>query len=402
MIRILLAMLLLSTQAVGDDLLEAVRRGDISRVRVILGETKDGTGFKDAHGWSPLHFAALNGDLDLARLLLSVGAEVDGRDGVGLTPLDIAALKGHHGMVEFLISRGARILPKEDIVETVPGTLPRLGLHPELKSLLEDLGIGPASSGISRMIHAVMEVREDLQRNMNQRGIGPRDRETEAPNDLFQAIEKADLKEVMRRVEKNPRTVFHRDRYGIGALHLAAVLGRIDLLRFLLDRGVSVDQTTKTGITPLYGASSEGRADTVAYLIQRGADVQARTVDGAVPLHSASTAAVAELLVRHGADVMTKNLHGYTPLHIAANYGHADVARFLIRSGARINEPNHYGWTPLMEAVYGRHLDIVRILLQKGADVNARSDGGSTALKVAVILGREDIAAVLIRSGGRE
>jgi ankyrin repeat protein len=52
--------------------------------------------------WTALHAAAGKGDLDLARLLLSLGADPGIRDGMGATPLDRARIVGQPAMVELL------------------------------------------------------------------------------------------------------------------------------------------------------------------------------------------------------------------------------------------------------------------------------------------------------------
>jgi cytochrome c len=56
---------------------------------------------------TPLHMAVLGGNTDLAALLLSKGADVDARDGSSNTPLHVAADRGHVAMIELLLSSGA-------------------------------------------------------------------------------------------------------------------------------------------------------------------------------------------------------------------------------------------------------------------------------------------------------
>ena len=53
--------------------------------------------FRDARGWSPLHYAAANGHVESMRLLLEAGSEKDARDTSpqGWTALLTAASRGH-------------------------------------------------------------------------------------------------------------------------------------------------------------------------------------------------------------------------------------------------------------------------------------------------------------------
>ena len=60
-------------------------------------------------GFTPLHSAAQNGDLDSARALIAGGADVQPRADNKQTPLDLALTKAHQAMVDFLESNGAHL-----------------------------------------------------------------------------------------------------------------------------------------------------------------------------------------------------------------------------------------------------------------------------------------------------
>jgi cytohesin len=61
---------------------------------------------------SPLHIAAYDGTITIAKMLVSKGAKVDCRDYYACTPLHKAAYKGNIEMVQFLIDNGADINAK--------------------------------------------------------------------------------------------------------------------------------------------------------------------------------------------------------------------------------------------------------------------------------------------------
>ena len=58
---------------------------------------------------SPLHLACLGGHIDVARVLLEWGADLNTPNVFGMTPLGYAASKNHKHVVEFLLSKGAKI-----------------------------------------------------------------------------------------------------------------------------------------------------------------------------------------------------------------------------------------------------------------------------------------------------
>jgi hypothetical protein len=59
------------------------------------------------NGWTPLHDAVMNGHIEIARLLLQNGAEVNAKDSDGYTPLHIAARNGHVDFLHLLVENGA-------------------------------------------------------------------------------------------------------------------------------------------------------------------------------------------------------------------------------------------------------------------------------------------------------
>jgi hypothetical protein len=85
---------------------------DICRLLIDKGaqvEAKDGT------GCAPLHFAAIQGHVEIVRLLCDRGADVEARCNGGLRPLHHAAMNGHISVVKELIEeRNAEINARDD------------------------------------------------------------------------------------------------------------------------------------------------------------------------------------------------------------------------------------------------------------------------------------------------
>ena len=63
---------------------------------------------KSAMGWTALHYAAINGDVDLVKYLIKYGANVNETTGEGSTPLYLAQLGNHEEIVKLLKSAGAK------------------------------------------------------------------------------------------------------------------------------------------------------------------------------------------------------------------------------------------------------------------------------------------------------
>ncbi len=61
---------------------------------------------RDNFKWTPLHFAAHTGQLDIVRYLVENGAELDAQTANGGTPIMRAIESSREGVVLFMIEKG--------------------------------------------------------------------------------------------------------------------------------------------------------------------------------------------------------------------------------------------------------------------------------------------------------
>ena len=83
-------------------------RRDKVRAALIRGQRLDVVDADDA-GKSPLHHAAENGHVDVAKLLITRGADIEAEDRWQGRPLDLACANGHMLTVRLLLYHGAKI-----------------------------------------------------------------------------------------------------------------------------------------------------------------------------------------------------------------------------------------------------------------------------------------------------
>lgn len=88
-------------------------------------------------GNTPLHVAAIRGDVEMVTLLLNAGAEVNAVGEYGDTPLHEAVSQGHSQVVQLLLSHGASKTATNWDGQT-PFCLARLKECHEIETLLTD------------------------------------------------------------------------------------------------------------------------------------------------------------------------------------------------------------------------------------------------------------------------
>ena len=79
-------------------------------------------------------------------------------------------------------------------------------------------------------------------------------------------------------------------------LHEASIHGRTPIVKLLIDKGASVNITSKIGSTPLHMAAQEGHLAAARLLVTSGARTDAAKRDGAMPIHLAAQANRHEML----------------------------------------------------------------------------------------------------------
>ena len=322
--------------------------------------------------WTPLHFASRFGHLDVAKWLLDRHADSKSKIWDGWTSLHLAAANQHIEIARLLLESDAEVNARSEegstpLHEASKGgglDIVRLLLDHHADARMRDNGEDTALHlAASRGSHEVSRIL--LEHNAE---INTQNNDGSTPLHCASAGGYLDLVRLLLDYDAD---VHVRDNHGNASLHLAAAGGSLGVARALLESGAKVDSQNDSGSTPLHRSSENGHRDVVRLLLDHAA-----------------------------ADTYVRDKSRNTPLHLAAANGNLETARILLERNAEVNARNDNGCTPLHRAsknLWRGYPDVVRLLLDHGADAHIRDHGGNTPSEVATGLRRDEIVELLSR-----
>uniref|UniRef100_A0A674K1T0 Ankyrin repeat and KH domain containing 1 n=1 Tax=Terrapene triunguis TaxID=2587831 RepID=A0A674K1T0_9SAUR len=215
---------------------------------------------RNVSDYTPLSLAASGGYVNIIKILLNAGAEINSRTGskLGISPLMLAAMNGHVPAVKLLLDMGSDINAQIETNRNTALTLACFQGRAEVVSLLLDRKANVehrAKTGLTPLMEAASGGYAEVGRVLLDKG--------------------ADV--------NAPPVPSSRDT----ALTIAADKGHYKFCELLINRGAHIDVRNKKGNTPLWLAANGGHFDVVQLLVQAGADVDAADNRKITPLMSA-------------------------------------------------------------------------------------------------------------------
>lgn len=412
-----LAALALTYPAVGANaadrpVADAAARGGIETVRGLLRGGAD-VNMAQGDGMTALHWAADRGDVELGRLLIYAGGNVNVGTRIGrYTPLHIAARRGHAGIMKVLLEAKAN----PNAATTNSGVLPlhlaaASGNIAAVTALLEagaDIDAAEGAWGQTPLIFAAAAGRVEVIETLLKAGADPAI--------TAWVVDVVDREKADRAAEKRLTQFLadFKDKAGGGTgwrPSPSQVQAALDVSREIqrkwpdvpdpaddkkaddeagdedddADKTVSTDDAEEpaaTTDTVMYNADGEPVGDTKvsagkpaspATTVAYNADAEPVDDDDAeTEEDKPKPPSYGELVGSWG---------GLTPLLHAVRQGHAEASLTLLEGGADINQASAGDQTtPLLMAAVNGHFDLALTLLGKGADPNLTSAAGTTAL----------------------
>jgi ankyrin len=374
-----------------------------------------------------LHLAAEYGRIQIAQLLLEKGAAVDPMDNLGRTPLLWAAENRHADVARLLISHGADV-NREDAGEwrgPMDETSPKTALtysviqgDAELSAMLVDAGATVRQNDVALLQNAIRSGNMRLVSWLIDKGINPA-AETKGGDNAFATAGSMENVEALKILLRKTGNVPQLKILLNDALQHAAENGRVVLVRFLLDNtDVSLDREVESnyggverfadtenkvpGFTALSRAVENNQKEIAEALLEKGAHVVGRTRSGAPLLNfviSLDRDEFLQVLLRHRPRLDEPDYDGRTALITAATRGRLDVVKMFLKLGAKINQRDVTGATALLYACEAGAIAVVECLLKTGAKIHDRDNEGRDALTYGAMGGRDGICSFLIGKG---
>ena len=387
----------------------AVLKGHLDMCQMLLKHQPD-LRAQDNKGNTPLHVAATGGHLEVARMLLECKADVDSLNGKGFTPLHRASKSGRRGcldIVRLLLDHGVNVNVHYDDRNT-PLHFAAAEGHLEIVRLLLEhkADVGSLNGKGSTPLHRASAGRRDgcidivrllLDHDAN---VNIHDNHRNTP--LHFAVSKGSL-EVVRMLLEHKADVNALNEEGSTPLHRAFEHWRGDIVWLFVNHGADVKGHDESGNTLLHLAASEGDLELARMGIERNVDVNSQNNDGLTALLfalSRESLDVARLLLDHNADVHVRDERGNTPLHVGAMFtgdGHLVICRILLERKAEVNSQNHHGSTPLLIASERGDPELVQLFLDHNADPHGCDNDGDTLLHCAALGGQVEVVRLLLK-----
>jgi len=395
---LVLSVLLWGGMAPESPVADAAMRGDAEQVQALLRLGSD-VNAAQGDGMTALHWAAENGDADLAEMLLYAGANLGAVTRLAdYTPLHMASRRGRAEVVTSLIGAGADVHAVTATGGVTPLHFGAMAGNPELVRTLLEAGAQPntveATRGQSALMFASAAGRTDVVLTLLEAGADPLATSSVVDIPTLSAEDRAAGQvrdEVLDafRGDVPPGTAWQPSPAEVQAAVRAANNARVnasdagsaqrrdeplpdpdlgDMPMASMDRSGEYSNSytdlvyRQGGLSALHYAVREGESETVFALLGGGADIDQQTAgDLTSPMLMAVVNGHFDLsldLLERGADPDVVSHAGVTPLYAAINTYWAPKARY----------PQQQAY----QQQQATHLDVMQAMLNAGADPNVR------------------------------
>jgi ankyrin repeat protein len=247
------------------ELIEKILLQEIEAVRELLKNPIDWKAESKHPWWPPLNAAVIKGNLEIVKLLLENACPLENVNKKDkMTALHFAASGKHVEIAKLLIEKGANVNAKDGFGN---GPLFRAGNCEEIGVLLMKNGADPNmenNNGVCPRKNAIVAY-DYIRKYLNDTEKYP------ATSNFEEAAKFGDSFGVSYYLAKGADV----NQEGVRALSVAAGKGKIELVKILLAAGAKINEIDIAQNTPLFWAAGEGHLEIVKLLVENGANIMA-------------------------------------------------------------------------------------------------------------------------------
>ncbi|XP_065645011.1 ankyrin repeat domain-containing protein 16 [Hydra vulgaris] len=358
-------------------IMKAAMLNDVNNIRRII--TEDGNAVNYCHissGDTPLIVAARHKSFEVLKELLNFGAKIECFNIDGKRSLHEAAYNGCLLCVEFLLNQGAQVDPLKR-ADWTPLMLACTKGNLDIVKLLVNAGANVQRKNKDGWTSFHISCREGFIDVM----------------DYLVCIDNT----LCFTVSNNKRT----------PLHTSSMHGKIEAVKFLLEKGCNPDVRDSCGSSPLMDALRFGFVSVAEVLIKTNL-VLLDQVDnlGRYPLHIAAESgqvdSVKYLVEKLNVDINLKTKNsGYTVFHLIAKEGHLELLNYLVNDQSvnrcfkyLLNEPDASLRTPLHLSVASNKVRFAKMLIELKCDQTLKDKYDKLAVNYALSQEMRDVVQI--------
>ena len=360
---------------------------------------------QDSDGWTVLHHACQEGELELVQYLVDNYPDLlTIRDKAGQSPFLLTGFSGSVELVKYLISRGCDVYDKDSSGRTVlhkacqEGKLELVQYlvdnYPDMLTIRENKEQSPfLLTGFSGSV--------ELVKYLISRGCDVYDKDSSGRTVLHNACDKGQLELVQYLVDNYPDILTIRDKTGQSPFLLSGFSGSVELVKYFISLGCDVYDKANSGRAVLHNACQEGKLELVQYLVDNYPNMLTiRDKTGQSPFLQSGFSGSIELekyLISRGCDVYDKDSKGRTALHNACDKGKLRLVQYLVDNYPdMLTIRDKSGKSPFIDTGFAGSVELVKYLISRGCDVYDKDSSGRTVLHKACDKGKLELVQYLV------
>ena len=371
----------------------------LARHRQLVNIRDEITGNTPLHYLADLHFGSFTelqkrplqkNTLDITRILLSNGADVDIRSNLGFTPLELAVANNQADLFQLMMRSKVNFNLDEISV------LLHLAMRAENPKIFDTL----LEKGLLQDDPEQPYFREKYSLTryewIKKKGVSHRSLENENGQTLLHEAAHYRNEHAAQKLLEKFKDVNATDKNHNTPLHLAALYLGADIVEFLLERGASVNAVNAKGDTPMHLAVQQPKLSspsTIKCLLRWKAKIDIENGDKKTPFDLACEAGNIGALQEFSDAQSPIQIHGET-LTKMAREGYCHAIEFLFErhpSTLEHIDKKVETYTPLAWAIRNKHADVADILIRHGSivsfyDLIFASDTGNAQLLEALFV----------------